>query len=353
MNIGVLIPAYDPDEKLTDLIRKLALLPFRQILVVDDGSSAKSAAIFHMIEKTPRCRVVHHPYNQGKGAALKTGINALLELEEPLSGCVTADADGQHLPEDILHVAKTMAYHPGALILGSRDFGQNYIPSKSKTGNIITRNVFRLMTGKRVTDTQTGLRAIPVGLMEQFANLPGNRYEYEMNMLMQAAKTDVPIVETPINTVYFAGNQSTHFAPLKDSLRIYAQIFKFALSSLTCSVVDIGVFALITYSLLPSSYVLLEATVIARLCSSGLNFFLNKNLVFKSPGKTSWQAAKYYVLCISQMLLSWLLLQGMAALGLGNLVLLKMLVDTSLFFLSYAVQHLIVFGREHHHVPSV
>lgn len=348
MNTAVLIPAFEPNEKLMDLIHKLVDLPFRCIFVVDDGSSEQCAVIFTEIDKLPNCRVIRHLQNKGKGAALKTGFQALLKLKQPVSGCVTADADGQHLPDDILRVAKVLEENPDALILGSRDFSASCVPQHNKMGNHITRSVFKFMTGTSLRDTQTGLRGIPAKLMEQFADLPGERYEFEMNMLMQGAKSGIPIVELNIRTVYIEKNRSSHFRPFKDSARIYSQIFKFAFSSLVCSAIDIGAFALLIGLLPASAYKLLAATAIARICSSSVNFCLNKNMVFKETGGAAAQAAKYYVLCAAQMLCSWLLLQSLTLLELGNVVLLKILGDTSLFFLSYVIQRKFVFGRKYH-----
>ena len=189
------------------------------------------------------------------------------------------------------------------------------------------------------------LRAIPLKVMEKFRNLPGEHYEFEMNMLMEAAKSHIPIKEVTIQTVYIDQNRASHFNPFLDSLRIYKQIVKFGFSSIGCSIIDISLFTLLFRMFTASQFThpLFGATVISRLISSGINFSLNKKVVFKSKEGVLPQAVKYYMLCCVQMLCSWLILEELTQLGLSQVVLLKMLTDTFLFFISYGIQRLFVF----------
>lgn len=351
MNTAILIPAYEPDEKLIDLTYKLSTMQFPIIMVVNDGSSKKCDEIFDTLKKIPYCTVINHQFNKGKGAALKTGINAILNTDIHIAGCLTVDADGQHLPEDILKTAEVFERNSSALVLGCRDFSARNVPAKSRFGNLLTRAVYRLSTGKSLTDTQTGLRAIPVNLMKRFLVLPGDHYEFEMNMLMQAARNDIPIIETVIQTIYLEQNKASHFNPLLDSVRICKEILKFSFSSLVCSGVDIGLFTLAfqVFSSCNIPWPLLGATSFARLISSGINFTLNRKLVFQSQESLSTQGVKYYLLCFVQMLCSWLLLEGLTSLGPGNVVALKILADILLFVISFGVQRLFVFKRSMPH----
>ena len=345
MDTAILIPAYEPDEKLINLVKALTALPFPLILVVDDGSSEECAGIFSWIEKRPNCEVLHHAKNLGKGAALKTGFRALLNRGQRFTGCVTVDADGQHRPEDILRVAAVFEEQKGALVLGCRDFSGCTVPPKSKFGNTLTRAIYRLLTPQAVSDTQTGLRAIPFSALEDFIHIPGDRYEFEMNMLFEAAKNGMPIQEVTIQTVYFDQNKASHFRPFRDSLRVYKQILQFGLSSLLSFGIDIGLFSLL-YNLFSSNGVtwsLLGATAFARLVSSVFNFTVNKRFVFRSKDSTLKQAVQYYLLCAAQMLTSWLILKEIASPNNAPVVVLKILTDAFLFFTSYFVQHLIVF----------
>jgi Glycosyltransferases involved in cell wall biogenesis len=350
MNTAILIPAYEPDGKLIKLINELESLSFPLIVVVNDGSSNKCAVIFEEIEKLPNCKVIHHTVNKGKGAALKTGMEAILSMSGNYKGCLTVDADGQHLPEDILKIAEEFEKDSKSVVLGCRDFSQKNVPSKSRFGNKITRSVFKLMTRKTITDTQTGLRAIPTAAMKTFLGLPGDHYEFEMNMLMQAAKTGLPIREVTIQTVYIDQNRASHFNPFLDSIRIYKEIIKFSFSSLLSSAVDLGIFSFVYWIFTQNHIVrpLLWATAIARLISSGINFTLNKKMVFENRDAVASQALKYYVLCAVQMLCSWLMLEGFTLLGFKHIVILKMIADTTLFFISFVVQRLFVFGRVQH-----
>lgn len=351
MNTAILIPAYEPDEKLISLVQELSKLQFPIIMVIDDGSSRRCHYIFSTLEEIPRCTVVHHRVNKGKGAALKTGIQSILGMDADILGCITVDADGQHLPEDIVRTARALERNSDALVLGCRNFSAKNVPFKSRFGNLLTRSVYKLSTGKTISDTQTGLRAIPVNLMKRFQELPGDHYEFEMNMLMQAARSGIPIEEVTIQTVYIDQNRASHFNPFLDSIRIYKEIIKFSFSSLFCAIVDIGLFSLFFW-LFSSGNVpwpLLGATGFARLISSGINFTLNRKLVFQNKEAALSQAAKYYLLCVVQMLCSWLLLEGFTLLGLKYVVILKILGDTFLFFISYAVQRAFVFGRSIQH----
>jgi glycosyltransferase involved in cell wall biosynthesis len=348
MNTAILIPAYEPDERLIRLVRELSKMEFPLILVVNDGSSANCDKIFSAVEEISGCRVIRHKANRGKGAALKTGLMTILSEDRRFDGCITVDADGQHLPEDIIKTAKVFEKNSNSLVLGCRNFSEGNVPFKSRFGNLLTRAVYRLSTGKAVTDTQTGVRAIPADRMKNFLELPGDHYEFEMNMLMHASRTNIPIEEVEIQTVYINQNRASHFNPLLDSARIYKEIIKFSLSSLSCSAIDIGLFSL-AYWLLSAGGVsrpLLGATVFARMISSSVNFTLNKKIVFQNKASVATQAVKYYLLCGMQMLCSWLLLEGFTLAGLGNVVLLKVLADTILFFISFAIQQVFIFRRK-------
>ena len=349
MNTAILIPVYEPDEKLIPLIERLTSMPFPLIMVVDDGSSPEHDHIFRDIENRPKCQMIHHPGNKGKGAALKTGFKAILGEKSNLLGCITVDADGQHLPEDIVHVAEVFEKDSRFLVLGCRGFSDKDVPPKSKMGNIVTRTIYKLFTNKSVTDTQTGLRAIPVTMMKQFQDLPGDHYEFEMNMLFQAAKSDMPMKEVPIQTVYIDQNRTSHFRPFMDSIRIYKEIVKFGLSSIVSAVVDVGLFTLIFGLLSGNAWALFSATSLARLVSSTINFTLNKQVVFESKESTLTQATEYYLLCIVQMLASWLILQGLVMLNDEHVVLLKIITDGFLFFVSFFVQRTVIFGGHKYH----
>lgn len=227
LNSVILIPAYEPDEKLIKLVGELSGLSFYKIIIVNDGSSEKCSYVFEKIKEDFNCVVINHLENKGKGLALKTGMKEILKMNENIAGCITVDADGQHTPEDILKISEMFENNKHSLIIGCRDFESEKVPTKNKMGNIITRTIFKLTTKKYISDTQTGLRAIPLEYMEKFCDLPGNKYEFEINMLMEACRVDIDIKELLIDTVYIDNNDSSHFNPFLDSFKIYKEILKF------------------------------------------------------------------------------------------------------------------------------
>lgn len=191
-----------------------------EIIVVNDGSDAACDSVFQSAAARPRVELLRHPANRGKGAALRTGIRRFLDRASADDILITADADGQHLPADILAVAAMAQQQPASLVLGTRIF-RGDVPLRSRFGNELTRFIFRIFTGERLTDTQTGLRAIPRPLLERLLSVRTNRYAFELEMLLIASRTGVPFVTVPIQTVYLEGNAASHFRPVADSARIY------------------------------------------------------------------------------------------------------------------------------------
>lgn len=345
MKTAIIIPSLNPDQRLIDLVKELQA-GGSAIVIVDDGSQPSCRTIFDLLENHYHCAVCRHPQNLGKGAALKTGIRRALKQYPELSGVVTADADGQHTAEDIARIAGALPDHPQSLILGTRDFSLQGVPFKSRWGNRITALIFYLGTGIRCPDTQTGLRGIPSPLAEFCLSVPGSRFEYEMNMLTAAAKERVPFTLMPISTVYMENNRTSAFHAVKDSARIYYHLLKFGLSSLACAAVDLTAFSLLTHTLFGRSAAgILAATVTARCFSGILNFTLNKKWCFESKGGYLSQALKYSALFCTQLLSSWALVSLLSDLPV-SLTLLKGLVDSGLFILSYFIQKKYIFRKK-------
>lgn len=347
INYAVLIPAYKPDEKFVDFV---ALLTSKQIPVVavDDGSGEACTEFFAAAEKLG-CIVVHHEVNKGKGQALRTGFEEIIRLNSKGAGynyVITADCDGQHDLNAINTVAQaaeeSMISEKGpAFVIGGRfrDDGEK-IPFKSKLGNGFTRLIFKVATGLSIHDTQTGLRAVPECLFEEMLKVKGDRYEYEMNMLLQIKTWHVQYKEVKIKTIYFDNNAGTHFHPFRDSFLVISQILKFALSSTLSFVFDYAIFAVFTmvfgwkYSL---------AYACARVLSGVFNYTLNAKVVF---GKLSGKSFVKYMCLWAVILLigSW---GGQFINGYLNLpkIVCKLIVDLPLFCLSYWIQKIFVFKR--------
>lgn len=340
----LLIPAYNPDQALVELVHALKQEGFLHIVVVNDGSAETCRPVFEAIEPHVS-RLLEHEKNAGKGAALKTGIRYIVDHYPETLGAITVDADGQHLPSDVHHVYSEGVLWPHHLIMGCRDFSGEAIPFRSRFGNQVTRLVMTIGSGLRLKDTQTGLRAIPVRYARQLLDVPGNRYEFEMNMLTFTKRIHVPIHQTPIQTVYVDENASSHFRPVIDSILIYRMFLAYSLSSVASFLMDIGVYALLIFLLNPwfdTAHVIV-ATVVGRVVSSLFNYFVNRKVVFKSKARRAM--VKYFGLVGAQMAVSAALVYALFFLLRDGEVILKVVVDSFLFIASYYVQKRWIFKR--------
>ena len=348
------IPSLKPTEKLLLVLNGLKEVGFQQLLVVDDGSGQDYVGWFEEAAAIEGCTVLHHEVNRGKGAALRTAFAFVQDKMPWVKGIVTADADGQHLPEDILTcAARCLELGDGfcGTVLGSRDFSGRDVPWKSRTGNRITAAVFKLCCGIPIHDTQTGLRAFPASAFDLCLRVTGDRYEYETNVLLEMKRAGMEFEEVPITTVYEDNNKGSHYKPFRDSWRIYKLILKFIGSSLIASGTDYLVFYLAMH-FLPESLMgsrILISTVIARAVSSFLNFNLNKTVVFSCKSDYRKTMLRYYALCIPQMLVSAGILTLLSHLLQHSapivVTLLKIPVDTILFLLSFQIQREWVFRQ--------
>lgn len=345
----VVIPALNPDEYLISYVSKLKEAGFLDILVIDDGSTEEKQRIFSVIETEHGCVVFHHGVNKGKGRALKTAIHQYLSNTSSNCGIVTVDADGQHSVSDVLKVAKQLEQSSNTLVLGVRNFDELNVPPKSKLGNKITKGVIRFLYGGKISDTQTGLRGITNDRLPDLYAVKGERFEYETAVLLFALKCKVNMVEIEIETIYTDNNNGTHFRPVQDSLAIYGIIFKtfikYSLSSFSSAIIDIGIFALISGSIIGVSLGsrIWIATICARVISSLYNYFINRFLVFAGKNKVQKSFLKYYLLCIIQMSLSASLILLFCSLSGFSDVGIKIVVDAILFIVSFQVQRVFVF----------
>ena len=357
--VSVVLPSLDPDEKLTAVIDGLLEYGFQDIILVNDGSKEENLHYFTDAAKAhPEITLLTHQVNRGKGAALKTAFSWFLANRPQGLGVITVDGDNQHHPEDTracaLHMLET-----GRVTLGCRDFSLPDVPPRSRFGNRTTSLVFKLFCGITLSDTQTGLRAIPRSAVEAFTQVYGDRFEYETNMLL-AMKTDgIPFDEVKIRTVYIEENKSSHFHWLRDSWRIYmlilAHFFRYTLSSLVCAGVDTVSYWLLSLGLsgLLSGFALTAAAgAAARIISSLVNFFLNKNMVFRTKVSTDLAFIRYYALAIPQMGAQILLTQGLYTLfrisdrAGGIRTLWYVVVMVVLYFVSYTIQQRWVFAPQ-------
>lgn len=335
----VLIPAYEPNMNLLKLIGELQARTSYGILVVDDGSGAGYKHLFDEAAAMG-CTVLRHDINRGKGAALKTGFLHLLTAETR-DDVVCADSDGQHRVEDIIKVAAAIGASDSEMVLGTREF-TGKVPPKSKIGNTITSLIMRAATGIALKDTQTGLRAYPSTLLDWLRTIEGERFEYELNLLLAAKRAGIELRQVTIATIYDDNNKGTHFRPVQDSLRVLTPILKFSGVSMVSGILDF--FLLFLFQSLSGS--LLVGVVVARLLSSVFNYTMNKHLVFNAHSVRNTQSApKYFGLVAVIMTLNYLLLSFLTAvIGIPG-VPAKLITEIGLFFMSYTVQKLFVFHR--------
>jgi len=335
--VAVLVPAWDPDRSLISLVESLLQLGFGAIIIVNDGST--SPEIFSELGPLARVHLLRHAVNLGKGRALKNGINYFLGELPSFDVLVTADADGQHTPADIAHVAQAALASSTRVVLGSRGFVKD-VPLRSRVGNGLTRHIFAFVTGAKLTDTQTGLRAFPRSILPELIALEGERYEYEMTVLAHICRAGGMPLEVPIETVYINGNKSSHFDPIRDSMRIYFVLARFFLSSIIAAGIDFFGFT-VTFALTGN---VLAAVIIGRL-SSLVNFALNKKFVFHSRSSVVGSLWRYYLLVAAIGALSYGLIFALTHRLHWNVFAAKVIVDVLLSLVSFSVQRTFVFRK--------
>lgn len=366
-NTVVIIPAYEPPHSVIDYTKELLGSGVRGVVVVNDGSGEKYREIYDEIAKLENCFSIGYDTNMGKGYALRYAFSFCKETFSEDTVFVTADCDGQHLASDVISVAAMANEHRGALVLGSRDFSSPNVPARSRSGNIQARRIFKLLYRISVSDTQTGLRAFSYSLFDSLLSIKGNRFEYEMNMLIYFKKHGIDILEVPIETVYLEKSEDvervSHYRTFRDSARVFFTLIKnlewYLLSSVLSAVADVLAFYLLLQYVFvyqhPAINTLL-ATVSARIISSVINFTINFKLVFN--GKKKRSMFKYYFLWLCQLGLSYTYAFGLTALT-GNAklaTLFKAILDFLVGLLSYQIQNRWVFveherGRLHFFGP--
>lgn len=335
----IVIPAYEPDEKLVKIVHDIKeRIKGAIIIIVNDGSDSHYQSLFTII-KNKGTVLLEHSHNQGKGRALKTAfqyIQSVTTNHETV--IVTVDSDGQHVIQDIIKVANRTKAEQTKIVLGVRDF-IGKVPLRSKFGNQLTASLFNLVTGQKIKDTQTGLRGFPIQLLTFLLQIEGERFEYEFNILLSATQSHVEIAEEAIETVYIEDNKSSHFNPIKDSIKIYLPLLKFVSVSCLVSIVDLLLFIMLVFI----TNHLLFAILIARIMSALVQFILNKKAVFQSQEQSIRSFLKYGVLVFGMLLLNYLILNSLLTIGM-TLIVAKLITEVMLFLMSYKMQQQYVFS---------
>lgn len=336
-----LIPSYEPNEALLGVVKDLLQYDY-EIIVVNDGSGPQFDQLFEQLPK--EVTYLKYDQNHGKGYALKHGFSYIAEHFKDDSTIVTLDSDGQHKADDAYKITLECDGRQNTIVIGSRLFDKK-APLRSRIGNFIARTTFSLSTHHHIYDTQTGLRAFSSTLLKFLININGDRYEYEMNVLLSAIRRKIQINEMKIATIYIDNNSGSHYNALKDSARIFKEVLKFSASSLIGFSIDFLIYSLLTLLKVDWVYWLIACNIIARIISASVNFAINYKLVFHSKTKLWKTIIKYVILAIFILsldtVLLWLLVKGVNFNEFGA----KAIVEVIMFSLSWIIQRLFVFRK--------
>lgn len=333
------IPAFKPEPPLASVVLSLRESGFPHVVVVNDGSPAEFELLFDEVRRIPGVTLLSHAENYGKGAALKTGIAHVLQHFPHCAGVVTADADGQHHPDDIANVAAGLLAEPSTLVLGARAFDRD-VPLRSRFGNLLTRRLLGWVSGQRLTDTQTGLRAIPRGLFDAILQLPSRGYEFELEMLLACKERGVPIAERRIRTIYIDNNRSSSFRPVRDSLRIYFVLFRYTIVSLLTALLDNAVF----WGATGFGAGIGVAQILARCASLTFQYGFVRNAVFRSTVGHRHALPRYLCLVAGSGAVAYLLISMLHHRFGISVMRAKIAVESGLFFVNFLIQRSIVFA---------
>jgi glycosyltransferase involved in cell wall biosynthesis len=331
--VTVLIPAYQPNGALIELVRDLLARGVRSIEIVDDGSGPEYRWVFDELELLAPVHILRHAVNLGKGAALKTGMNHILADDPRLTGIVTADADGQHHPADVVGVCERFAGSPDALVLGARSF--------RRFGNVLTRGAMHLLVGQNLTDTQTGLRAIPRALILRLLKVPASGYDFELEMLIAAKHQGIRVVEQPIRTTYEPGNPTSHFHPLRDSMRIYFVLLRFSGISLITAALDNLTFFLVFHAF--GSIAIAQAA--GRIVALLFNYRAVRRAVFFSDERHRVLLPRYLALVAANALISYTGIRILTSVSPIGVFPAKILIESMLFIANFTIQRDFIFTR--------
>ncbi len=340
MNYAVIISLYRQSRKTLRLCNELLELGADNIIVVNDGCKLSNNYVNDL--KSFGCHIVNHKNNKGKGASIKSGMKYAMDNLYNIKGFVTVDADGQHKADDVMKICRAMDLRPDNLILGCRDFKKSKAPFKLRFGNKLSSFYFSVITGTNCKDTQTGLRGIPASLYELAMDTKGSRFDFEMNFLTKCADRKIPFYNVNI-IAYYSDNTKSNFRLIKDTYLIYRTPLKFATASIGCTAVDLVLFTVFTY-LLPSSLMwnVVFATLLARVVSGGINFLINRKMIFKNDAKAKNQALRFVILFFIIMCLSTVLVSSLSFIPVP-VTIIKAVIDLMLWTVNYTVQRKWVF----------
>lgn len=222
MNLAAVIPAYQAAPSVGHVVRG-TLEHVAAVLVIDDGSTDGTAEE----ARKAGARVISHPGNRGKGAALSTAFRDL--FGQGFDAVLTLDADGQHLPEEIPKLLAARA--GGDLVLGIRDHLFGEMSTVRRLSNRLSSRAISFAAGQHLTDIQTGFRIYSRRLIET-VGFPEARFEAESAVVVRAARRGFKVVTVPVRLGFADGRTTSHYRPLMDSFRIAGAVTRARLEML-------------------------------------------------------------------------------------------------------------------------
>ncbi|HEY0160659.1 MAG TPA: glycosyltransferase family 2 protein [Thermoanaerobaculia bacterium] len=209
---AVLIPALNAQRTIASVVVE-ARKELEPVVVIDDGSTDSTGEVARAVGAT----VLRHDVNRGKGAALKTGF--AWALEQGFDGVITLDADGQHLPSEIPKFLEERAESMADLIIGGRAHLFHGMLPRRRNANRFSAWSISIASGRRITDSQSGFRLYSARLMRGM-KLRTNGFDMESEVIVRAGRKGFVIVTIPIDLGFIDGLSTSHYKPLKDTLRI-------------------------------------------------------------------------------------------------------------------------------------
>lgn len=212
-NVAALIPCYFEEKHIRDVAGRTRA-QLESVLVVDDGSTDKTSDEARAVG----VEVIRHEKNQGKGAAIKTGLRALTS-RDGVEWVLILDGDGQHLPEEIPHFLAAANRNDASMIVGNRMSDTRTMPLVRKLTNLTMSGLISAIIGQRVPDSQCGFRMFRKDLAAAFVDVPSSNFDFESEMLAIAARRGVKIAAATVSTVY--GDERSKIHPVRDTVRFF------------------------------------------------------------------------------------------------------------------------------------
>ena len=362
-NAVIVIPALNPPSSFVSYAEALRREGFSRIVVVNDGSRTDKLPVFFKLKRLG-VTVVDHPHNRGQGAALRTGFQYYLDhFQGQSDGVITLNADRQIPPSDVVRIASSLhneqAMGSFALVVGTRNLeGKNVTDYDYNMGGVM-KLLYHMLMGVRLNDPLSGVFGIPDMRVRQCLEVGSDGYAYATSMTMSFEK--IGFLQVPVSYANYEEGVEPAFRKIPDTIRILYTIFKkfivYSITSVGASILDVimfGIFHSITFRGNPMA--IIYSTICARVISASVNYLLTKHFVFHfksdSAQETTKSAGAFFVLTAMQCICSALIVSAMKMLLGGSAVGIKVIVDTTLFFVSYKIQHKYIFKDDRQEDPQ-